>query len=241
MVVRELRQDVAAFWKSMKDGAARIQAHDPGATFRDRRLAGGTRHRPQHRRPPAVPERISGRRTNTTCRTTLSVSRAAIRTVSAARPGSHVRRANPRDGLAPTKRPAQTLLDAANNHRILRRGRKYGPTIAERMRATTARSAACCSSASTPTSPGSSSSSSRPGCSTATSRRCSTRPTRSSARRAGSRSASSRCAGSSRSRRSSGWPAASISSCRACRPSTIWRRYERPDLARCAAARPQPG
>jgi hypothetical protein len=32
MVVRELRQDVAAFWKSVDDGAARIQAHDPSAT-----------------------------------------------------------------------------------------------------------------------------------------------------------------------------------------------------------------
>lgn len=43
--------------------------------------------------------------------------------------GSHVRRANPRDGLAPTEADKQTLLDAANNHRILRRGRKYGRTI----------------------------------------------------------------------------------------------------------------
>jgi deferrochelatase/peroxidase EfeB len=43
--------------------------------------------------------------------------------------GSHVRRANPRDGLAPDQAAARTLLDAANNHRILRRGRKYGTTI----------------------------------------------------------------------------------------------------------------
>jgi deferrochelatase/peroxidase EfeB len=45
--------------------------------------------------------------------------------------GSHVRRGNPRDGLAPTPNDKQTLLDAANNHRILRRGRKYGPDIAD--------------------------------------------------------------------------------------------------------------
>ena len=45
--------------------------------------------------------------------------------------GSHVRRANPRDGLAKDKGSAQTLLDAANNHRILRRGRKFGTTIAD--------------------------------------------------------------------------------------------------------------
>jgi deferrochelatase/peroxidase EfeB len=43
--------------------------------------------------------------------------------------GSHVRRANPRDALAPDPGQKQTLLDSANNHRILRRGRKYGATI----------------------------------------------------------------------------------------------------------------
>jgi deferrochelatase/peroxidase EfeB len=43
--------------------------------------------------------------------------------------GSHVRRANPRDGLAPDASQKQTLLNAANSHRILRRGRKYGTTI----------------------------------------------------------------------------------------------------------------
>ena len=44
-------------------------------------------------------------------------------------PGSHVRRANPRDALAPTLAQGPGLLGAANNHRILRRGRKFGPTI----------------------------------------------------------------------------------------------------------------
>jgi deferrochelatase/peroxidase EfeB len=46
--------------------------------------------------------------------------------------GSHVRRANPRDSLAKDHASAQTLLDAANNHRILRRGRKFGTTLAGR-------------------------------------------------------------------------------------------------------------
>jgi deferrochelatase/peroxidase EfeB len=46
--------------------------------------------------------------------------------------GSHVRRANPRDSLAKDMASVQTLLDAANNHRILRRGRKYGSTIQQR-------------------------------------------------------------------------------------------------------------
>ena len=55
-----------------------------------------------------------------------------IRTATAARSASHVRRANPRDGLAKDPASAQTLLDAANNHRILRRGRKYGPPPTDR-------------------------------------------------------------------------------------------------------------
>jgi deferrochelatase/peroxidase EfeB len=46
-------------------------------------------------------------------------------------PGSHVRRANPRDALAPSPDQRESLLAAANNHRILRRGRKFGPRIAE--------------------------------------------------------------------------------------------------------------
>jgi deferrochelatase/peroxidase EfeB len=54
--------------------------------------------------------------------------------------GSHVRRAFPRDALTPTpENPAKpaseesklTLLQAANNHRILRRGRKFGTKIAD--------------------------------------------------------------------------------------------------------------
>jgi deferrochelatase/peroxidase EfeB len=44
-------------------------------------------------------------------------------------PGAHVRRAFPRDALAPTAAMKLTLLQAANNHRILRRGRKFGPKL----------------------------------------------------------------------------------------------------------------
>jgi Dyp-type peroxidase family len=40
--------------------------------------------------------------------------------------GSHIRRANPRDSLGPD---APTALNSANRHRILRRGRSYGPRI----------------------------------------------------------------------------------------------------------------
>jgi deferrochelatase/peroxidase EfeB len=40
-----------------------------------------------------------------------------------------MRRANPRDGLAPNPADANVFRNASNHHRILRRGRKYGPVF----------------------------------------------------------------------------------------------------------------
>ncbi|HEV7545696.1 MAG TPA: hypothetical protein VGO42_14150, partial [Reyranella sp.] len=125
MVVRELRQYVARFWKSLEDNAARIRAHDPAA---------------KHVTTEWLAERIVGR----TVDGHLLCPAGPLAPDSYGQPrndfgfaatdpygqgcpaGSHVRRANPRDGLAKDLASAQTLLDAANNHRILRRGRKYG-------------------------------------------------------------------------------------------------------------------
>ncbi len=45
--------------------------------------------------------------------------------------GSHIRRANPRDSLPSRDGPSNNLIDAVQSHRILRRGRKYGPPIAD--------------------------------------------------------------------------------------------------------------
>jgi deferrochelatase/peroxidase EfeB len=129
LVVRELRQDVTAFWKSMTEGAATIRAHDPSATYAT---------------ADWLSERIIGRNIDghLLCPSGLLArdeykqpqnAFGFIRTDlhgHGCPPGSHVRRANPRDGLARDEASAQTLLDAANNHRILRRGRKYGTTVA---------------------------------------------------------------------------------------------------------------
>jgi deferrochelatase/peroxidase EfeB len=46
--------------------------------------------------------------------------------------GAHVRRANPRDSLAPA--PADSTI-VSNRHRLLRRGRTYGKPVAESMEA----------------------------------------------------------------------------------------------------------
>lgn len=132
LVVRELQQRVAAFWKSLETAAARVRAHDPSAT---------------HVTAEWLAERVIGRSIDGH----LLCPGAKLLPVdqygqpqndfrfkhddpegTGCPPGSHVRRANPRDSLAKNLASAQTLLDAANNHRILRRGRKYGTTLADR-------------------------------------------------------------------------------------------------------------
>jgi deferrochelatase/peroxidase EfeB len=130
LVVRELRQYVGAFWKSLEDGAARIRAHDPGAT---------------HVTADWLAERVIGRNIDghLLCPSGLLAAdqfgpdnafgfKKTDPDGIGCPPGSHVRRANPRDGLAKNLASAPTLLDAANNHRILRRGRKYGSTLTDR-------------------------------------------------------------------------------------------------------------
>jgi deferrochelatase/peroxidase EfeB len=126
--VRELRQDVAAFWNSLYANADRIRNHDPKAV---------------HVTADWLAERTIGRNIDGHLLCPSGVLAADkynfpqnafgfIRNDPHGHGcplGSHVRRANPRDGLAKDEAAAQTLLDAANNHRILRRGRKYGKTI----------------------------------------------------------------------------------------------------------------
>jgi deferrochelatase/peroxidase EfeB len=129
MVVRELKQDVVAFWQSMRDAAERIRTRDPDHSA--------------HVTTTWLAERVVGRDT----KGNLLCPMGTLPLDQYGQPqndfgffdtdphgfgcpaGSHVRRANPRDGLAPSEKEKQTLLDAANNHRILRRGRKYGSTI----------------------------------------------------------------------------------------------------------------
>jgi len=129
MVVRELQQDVVAFWHSMREGAKMIRERDPDHS--------------DHVTTTWLAERAVGRNT----KGDLLCPAGYLAPNQYDQPdndfgffdrdlhglgcpaGSHVRRANPRDGLAPSPDQKQTMLDSANNHRILRRGRKYGATI----------------------------------------------------------------------------------------------------------------
>ena len=129
MVVRELRQDVAAFWQSMDENAAHIRERDPQHSA--------------HVTPEWIAERVVGRDRNghLLCPAgrlkpdALGLPDSGFLFFEqdphgvGCPPGSHVRRANPRDALAPSGDQRESLLAAANNHRILRRGRKFGPKI----------------------------------------------------------------------------------------------------------------
>ena len=129
MVVRELKQHVAQFWDSMEKGAAHLRERDPDNTkdvtadwIADRvvgRNIDGALLCPKGFLPPddyGQPQNEFG---------FFDTDYQG----HGCPPGSHVRRANPRDALAPDESSKQTLLDAANNHRILRRARKYGRTL----------------------------------------------------------------------------------------------------------------
>ena len=131
LVVRELKQDVAGFWRSMDAAAASIRARDPGHT--------------QHVTAQWLAERAIGRDRDghLLCPGNAKLSACSDGSPDSSfrffdrdawgagcPPGSHVRRAFPRDALAPDRADSDTLLQAANNHRILRRGRKFGTKIA---------------------------------------------------------------------------------------------------------------
>lgn len=131
MAVRELRQDVAAFWNAMDRNAAAIREHDPAnsaevtAEWIAERVIG--RDRQGHLLCPVgvlKPDSLGLPDNNY-----LFYDRDAH--AVGCPPGSHVRRANPRDSLAPDPSQKATLLQAANNHRIMRRARKFGPRIAD--------------------------------------------------------------------------------------------------------------
>ena len=128
LVVRELKQDVAAFWQAMTRGAEKLGTP----------TAGG-----QPVTAAWLAERVVGRdpdgrllcpggylKTEPGLENAFGFFDRDPQGYGCPR-GSHVRRANPRDGLAPKASEKPTLLAAANNHRILRRGRKFGPTIAD--------------------------------------------------------------------------------------------------------------
>jgi Dyp-type peroxidase family len=124
MVLRELRQDVKAFWDSMKAGAAALNTPGVTADWLAARVVGRTADGDPLCPAGLIPSDANGPANAFGFADNDLEGRGCPM-------GSHMRRANPRDGLAPTPVDGPDLLKAANNHRILRRGRKYGPHYVE--------------------------------------------------------------------------------------------------------------
>ncbi len=126
LVVRELQQDVAAFWNSLDAAAAALANPGIDAESLAARIVGrdldGNALVPQ----AALPDPDDGDPANDFA--FMRHDRYGMTCPI----GSHMRRSNPRDGLAPTLNAADGLLHAANNHRLMRRGRKYGVPIKDR-------------------------------------------------------------------------------------------------------------
>ena len=132
LVARELKQDVAAFWRSMEKNADAIRARDPQNTghvtgdWLAERVIGRDKDGhllcPGNSRLPACADGSPDSSFEFYERDPLGAG---------CPPGSHIRRAFPRDALSPDRADRPTLLHAANNHRILRRGRKFGTKLAD--------------------------------------------------------------------------------------------------------------
>jgi len=133
LVTRQLKQDVAAFWKNM-DAASKNLIDEAGTRASAEWLA----------------EKVIGRTQTGYMLQPGGKAQAAPVSFGQVPPNdmtffttdtegfgcpvtSHVRRANPRDGLSPEKKDLSQIIQATNRHRIIRRGRIYGDPIPDRM------------------------------------------------------------------------------------------------------------
>jgi Dyp-type peroxidase family len=122
IVVRQLKQDVAKFWNNMKKASTDLLDENRSPAT-DEWLA-----------QKAVGRTLDGKMLNPTGPVDgNSMNFFATDPLGYGCPiTSHVRRANPRDGLAPTAKDTPDIIKATNRHRIMRRGRIYGDPIANR-------------------------------------------------------------------------------------------------------------
>jgi Dyp-type peroxidase family len=124
LVIRELQQDVKAFWRSMVKAAGTLDRSRDHAWLAER-VVGRTLTG-----DPLAPEKDGGFIPKQDKEPANDFGYFENDPHGLGCPkGSHMRRANPRDGLAPNPGDAKAFRSASNNHRILRRGRKFGPVF----------------------------------------------------------------------------------------------------------------
>ncbi len=127
LVYRQLAQDVAGFWQTVRALATTYWPADPAAVVRlaskfvgrwpsGAPLVGNATFDPDNGTPPHHTKNDFS-------------YRGGDPNGSACPLGAHIRRSNPRDGLSADD--GATSLATSNRHRILRRGRSYGVRIAD--------------------------------------------------------------------------------------------------------------
>ena len=126
LVFRKLEQDVPAFWDYCRTSAAALPTGDEAATpeFVGAKMVGRWRSGAPLAVCPFADDPALAR----------DPDKVNDFTYAAQDPdgfgcptGAHIRRANPRDMLSPLK--FKEAQDVVNHHRILRRGRPYGPRL----------------------------------------------------------------------------------------------------------------
>jgi Dyp-type peroxidase family len=121
LVVRELDQYVYAFWDYMRQAASRLE---PGAAAAD--IAVRLAAKCVGRWPSGAPLVLAPSSDNPRLATSNDFAYAKDAEGARCPVGAHIRRSNPRDSLDPSPRESER---AVNRHRILRRGRSYGPAL----------------------------------------------------------------------------------------------------------------
>jgi Dyp-type peroxidase family len=121
VVLRQLAQDVELFWRTMDQ-----QSRGPnGKTDRDAAIRLASKC--VGRWPSGAPLARSPDRDDSAHRDDNSFGFADDRAGMRCPVGAHIRRSNPRDSLEPGPEESRIVV---NRHRILRRGRLYGPPLA---------------------------------------------------------------------------------------------------------------
>ncbi|MEP7120299.1 MAG: peroxidase [Byssovorax sp.] len=121
LVFRKLQQDVAAFWRFAYESSKKPDgsADSKEAIHMAARIVG--------RWPSGASLVVSPRSDNNDQRNDFTYQEKDPKGMSCPI-GAHVRRANPRDALPPDRKESKM---EARRHRVLRRGRIYGPRVAD--------------------------------------------------------------------------------------------------------------